>query len=305
MGRKAEVAWQVLQDEDAWSEGVTHPEIGPGLTDRQRAGGTNQRDRPWLSLALASLLLLILAWWMAAQYSPLPTASASNGVSPRPVSVQQWEGDYFVFTYSAADVQAVIDKARTLEARYGQLRRALGVAARDEEPKIPLSVEKAALAEEAVYICRVLGTVQDETVAQALPPAGATGSWQIAPAFVSGLRGWTELQLCPSSLAERRQEIETEFASVPGLPRLQELRPGLYSYPYRGESPGQTARDGLAFVILIEYAVQTYGVGRLPLFLTSLQQPVTWDELIPAVFDVSAEEFEMDWRAWLAKEYGV
>ena len=305
MGRKAEVAWQVLQDDDEWSEDTTSLPVEAGSMARPRVGGTGQSGLRWLSLWLGALLLLAQAWWMAAQNNALPTAVAGDGASLAPAAMQRWEGDYFLITYLVADAGAAVDGARLLEARYAQLRRALGFAPVDENLKISLTVEGTGLAEQEAFVCHALDGLGEGMVSEILPPAGEAGSWQIAPGFVSGLRDWAEFQLCPALLAVHRRQVREQFASATGLLRLQDLRPGLYSYPYRGESPGQTARDGLAFVALIEYAIQTYGVGRLPLLLAGLQQSVTWESLIFSVFDVSIEEFEAGWRAWLAEEYGV
>ena len=57
--------------------------------------------------------------------------------------------------------------------------------------------------------------------------------------------------------------------------------------------------------LLFEYAVQRYGRERLPELLFETRPPTTWQTLIPAVFDVSIEDFEAGWRAWLAEAYGL
>lgn len=140
-------------------------------------------------------------------------------------------------------------------------------------------------------------------MAQAIPLADGAGGWQISPAFVLGLERWAAAQLCPSG--KERQGLGEAISALPALPRLAELRPGLYSYPYRSDLPGATEREGAVSAALIGYATQRYGTGRLPLLLSGLQQPVTWEALIPALFDVSVEEFEAGWQAWLAESYGL
>ena len=65
--------------------------------------------------------------------------------------------------------------------------------------------------------------------------------------------------------------------------------------------PGQT----VALATLIEYAVATYGRERLPALLAGLGQYESWDTLLPAVYGVSASEFEAGWQAYLVAHYGI
>jgi hypothetical protein len=64
---------------------------------------------------------------------------------------------------------------------------------------------------------------------------------------------------------------------------------------------GQT----IAGVTVIEYAVATYGREHLPALVAGLGQSESWDTLLPAIFDVSAAEFEAGWQAYLTAHYGV
>jgi hypothetical protein len=65
--------------------------------------------------------------------------------------------------------------------------------------------------------------------------------------------------------------------------------------------PGHT----VALATLIEYAVATYGRDRLPVLVAGLGQYDSWDTLLPAVFGVSAAEFEAGWQVFLATHHGV
>jgi hypothetical protein len=65
--------------------------------------------------------------------------------------------------------------------------------------------------------------------------------------------------------------------------------------------PGQT----VALATLVEYAVATYGRERLPALVTGLGQSDSWETLLPAVYGVSAAEFEAGWLAYLKAHYGV
>jgi hypothetical protein len=64
----------------------------------------------------------------------------------------------------------------------------------------------------------------------------------------------------------------------------------------------------MAAQTVVEYAVMTYGRERLPTLpggLVGARGPgyETWDALVPAVFGVSAGEFEAGWQAYLAARY--
>lgn len=61
----------------------------------------------------------------------------------------------------------------------------------------------------------------------------------------------------------------------------------------------------VAVATLIEYAVATYGHERLPALVAGLGQYDSWELLLPAVFGVSATEFEVGWQAYLTVHYGL
>lgn len=61
----------------------------------------------------------------------------------------------------------------------------------------------------------------------------------------------------------------------------------------------------VALATLIAYAVATYGRETLPVLVAGLGQHESWETLIPAVYGVSAIEFEAGWQAYLATQYGV
>jgi hypothetical protein len=54
---------------------------------------------------------------------------------------------------------------------------------------------------------------------------------------------------------------------------------------------------------LIEYAVATYGYEQLPTLLAALAHYDDWDTLLPAIYGVSAAEFEEGWQAYLTAHY--
>jgi hypothetical protein len=52
---------------------------------------------------------------------------------------------------------------------------------------------------------------------------------------------------------------------------------------------------------MLNYAVDTYGRDRLAVLVQGLRQHDSWEELIPAVFDMSVAEFEAGWNAYLGE----
>jgi hypothetical protein len=59
----------------------------------------------------------------------------------------------------------------------------------------------------------------------------------------------------------------------------------------------------VALETVIEYVVAAYGRDHLPHLIAALGEHTGWQTLIPAVFDVSASEFEAGWQAYLAERY--
>ncbi|MBX2999567.1 MAG: hypothetical protein KF893_13705 [Caldilineaceae bacterium] len=59
--------------------------------------------------------------------------------------------------------------------------------------------------------------------------------------------------------------------------------------------------DLLAFETVLDYVVATYGDDALFALVEGFRRYDTWNTLIPAVFAVSAEEFERGWQGYLKK----
>jgi hypothetical protein len=55
---------------------------------------------------------------------------------------------------------------------------------------------------------------------------------------------------------------------------------------------------------VIEYGVASYGRERLPHLMAALGEHDGWQTLLPAVFGVSAIEFEAGWQVYLKERYG-
>jgi len=67
----------------------------------------------------------------------------------------------------------------------------------------------------------------------------------------------------------------------------------------------ETRQEIAAATTIFAYAVETYGVERLPGLLEALGDYRTWTETLPAAYGISVEEFEVGWREWLDEEFGI
>lgn len=54
---------------------------------------------------------------------------------------------------------------------------------------------------------------------------------------------------------------------------------------------------------LAEFILTAYGDAYVSLLLDAFEEHTSWETLTPAVFDISAEEFEENWHAYLRKMY--
>ncbi|MFN8492202.1 MAG: hypothetical protein U0350_31675 [Caldilineaceae bacterium] len=53
---------------------------------------------------------------------------------------------------------------------------------------------------------------------------------------------------------------------------------------------------------LVDYAIKVYGCDKLPRLIAAFSQSDSWQTLIPAVFGVSAEQFEQGWQRYVAAQ---
>ena len=56
---------------------------------------------------------------------------------------------------------------------------------------------------------------------------------------------------------------------------------------------------------VVEYAVQTYGPATIPILLDGLTRYDSWQTLIPAVYGVSATQFERAWLTYVQTHYSA
>jgi hypothetical protein len=95
------------------------------------------------------------------------------------------------------------------------------------------------------------------------------------------------------------------------LRALQALPPGISPaaafmwYSERSVEGAMHPDIAMALATVVEYVQATYGPAKLPVLLAGLDEHDTWAALIPAVFGVSADEFEVGWHRYLAAHYGL
>jgi hypothetical protein len=59
----------------------------------------------------------------------------------------------------------------------------------------------------------------------------------------------------------------------------------------------------MSMATLLEYVADTYERERIPVLLAAFGTHHRWDTLVPAVFGLSAEEFEAGWQTYLKEQY--
>lgn len=114
--------------------------------------------------------------------------------------------------------------------------------------------------------------------------------------LVCGKLAWEDFLLSPWGWYDPQTRLSQLVVPLRPEAYLDESA-SLHQAPY----PSAT----VALATLIEYAVATYERDRLPALVAGLGQYDSWEILIPAVYGVSAAEFEAGWQAYLTAHYGV
>lgn len=86
------------------------------------------------------------------------------------------------------------------------------------------------------------------------------------------------------------------------LPKLGGPLVNVYDPMYRNQTDPGTS---IAIAIQLEYVVEVHGREQLRALLTQSGKLVSWYWLIPAVFEMSMEEFEAGWHTYLCDTYDV
>ena len=127
-----------------------------------------------------------------------------------------------------------------------------------------------------------------------------TGRWRMA---LRGLRSWLRSDLLEPDWPWDQQAQETFHASLSDhLPLALSDFAGTDQYRF-ADRESLLWHTGAA-ASLFAYATDVYGSDLaddlLPLLVRGFKDHRTWEDLIPAVFGISATEFEADWNRWLS-----
>lgn len=237
----------------------------------------------------------------------------------------------FTFVYGARDRKAVLEAALQVELLDTELRAELGLPATEEAVTIqtettlfltlePVDLSHAStdtvlhapspallalpgeITEGEALLQLVAGLLIDIDLERALGHSEQACAWQ---KVTDGLRLWLldEHSELPSPSLDNARAFLHRGQARTILPRLAWLGPtrGACSFEYAEHMTTSGAiHDGMA-AAFVEYAVATYGRERLPALIAGMRRYGSWEELIPAVYGVSAAEFEAEWQGWLTR----
>jgi hypothetical protein len=237
----------------------------------------------------------------------------------------------FTFIYGRRDSSAALEAARQVEAVDAELRTELGLPTTDETltvrvaadlmleldpvdmsvthlggtlyvPSPALLALPAHISEGDALLQLVEGLLTARALREALHDPTQFCSWQ---PLANGL--FPSLLWARSSLPSMRRYHTERFlrnlthGDLPGLARLGPDRTACTRSSNSMSQDFGLPTDDIA-TSLVDYALSTYGRDRLSALIDGMRRYDAWDALIPAVFGVSATEFEAGWQKWLRKQ---
>jgi hypothetical protein len=226
--------------------------------------------------------------------------------------------EHFHFAFQERDAATVTAVAGEIDALYGALREAVGLGAPEAgemltvtvEPRLDItywrfehdqlavpSPELLPVPEESSYEVRLRESLvyplTQRVIRERMRDIRAWVNWGVIQEGAVFWLMW-EHRTIPSAWRYRQvEELKARLAQEPSL-RLNDLI-----------LPGARWVHIMAAETVVAYAVSTYGVERLPALLEGFEEHLTWKTLAPEVYGVSAEEFELGWRQYLATRYEV
>lgn len=243
----------------------------------------------------------------------------------------------FTFVYGVRDANAVQEAAQRVEEVDADLRAELGLPGTDEALEIkvvgrqlpsldPVDLARLSdgstlyvpspallalpgeLSESDALLQLIAGLLVTRNLDDAL--AGAPpGYW---PSLSAGLRLWLvwEQSTLPSPAHHQHRMTLQTLPKADNNSRLACF--DAHGSHCAGDPTGRAMsaadyRPGVdpdtMMTTLVEYAVSAYGGEHLPALLDGMRRFATWDDLIPAVYGVSAAEFEAGWQDYLRATY--
>lgn len=321
--------------EDAVASGVLADDISHKSTTTT-GDSSRSAHVPWFSVAGIALVVLFLwmayAPLSAQRADAMPIAD-DNPLLTTPVQVEAKDGylhffsrnpaprspqrlrilsTYFQFEYDLRDQNATAVAAAQLDPFYRALRQAVGLA--DPADLIKIEITGRAMttgwqlsagsvmtpspaflqippeATAATLTQNLRGALVHIVLTERLTEAPIGPKWSF---LVEGLRHW--LQTCYEPLGERpcagRQAAATVLNATPPM-SLADLT--FTDADWVATTWGVERVHGAKW--LVAYIVDAYGAEKLPVLLERIHQHDSWQTLIPAVFDLSLEQFEQGWH---------
>ncbi|MFQ5857748.1 MAG: hypothetical protein ACE5LU_19250 [Anaerolineae bacterium] len=233
------------------------------------------------------------------------------------------ETDHFRFEFHQRDAEAVKAVAADADTLYSKLRQDVGLGPPPADEKLTIEIiprtnvvdwrfagDKLTVSSPALLpvpeglpdAARLTQSITypltRRVVGEALEDVEINTEWR---PVVEGARHWLswDRSSLPSGWRYHAEEpLRKQLEQGTSL-RLADLT---HSKSERWDRSGRWTQL-IAAETMVAYAMDTYGPEMLRALVRGLGEHETWDTLIPAVFDVSARDFEAGWQAYLVARY--
>ncbi|MBV7338786.1 hypothetical protein KFU94_63320 [Chloroflexi bacterium TSY] len=249
------------------------------------------------------------------------TAEAGTSIRFTPGAI---ETRYFRFEFGKQDRSVVTAVAAYSDARYAQLRQEFGLAAPttkltievDDEPYrhpsvrypgihdvrlqvAPLAADASGYSSpKAAFANALFSQLSRRVLSEAMAERRVKPQWG---ALIDGLYFYFWLEQDSTSTLRASQFYQENRRRARTFPLALALQTEVFELDEATFDPTKETRHRTYLMAnpLMEYIMVTYGHSYLLPLLDGFSQHETWETLIPAVFDISASEFEVQWHAYL------
>ena len=324
--------WQIVE-EHGWDEAVAAGRLASAEAEAPPAVG-GAKWLYWLRLVAIALVALSSqaasqSWQKVSTDVALQrdeTQSARGGVwmqaQPSQSSEEDWGTPvtivtrYFHFELYPRDSAAVMSAAAHSDHAYLTLRQAIGLP----EPIAPLNIRvlpdplridqpvasdqlalsaqniefvPAESSEMGLFMQQLQGVLTQAVIAEALHEVSVRPQWAFV---VDGVQWW--LQTCYGDLGPDRCQALRSTGGKPTAVGTNRYLSNLLAPGFDWFLPTPPSNRTQEAASLIVYVVDVYGCEYIPLLLRALGEHNSWHTLAPAVFGISALEFERGWQAY-------
>jgi hypothetical protein len=282
---------------------------------------TIQSDEPWLPAPYRQT-----HFFQETARGWLPVGSPDAFYQP----LARLQAGRFMFVYGPRDADAVREAATQIEKVDVEIRTEVGLPATSEALTVKIIADPlpgsepveltrlshgpelftpspallrlpAHISEGDALLQLVAGLLIERDLDEAQVFSPRTCHWR---SLAQGLRLWllNEHSKLPSQTryeAERWRQFKIAHGRIPYLTWVAPDHNACSRDPIVRESAGSDTNASVAPAV-VAFAMATHGRARLVALLNGMQRYDTWETLIPAVFEVSAEQFEAGWQEyWL------